>query len=151
MRIVVRLDLQINWLIKDLQAVDRKKTPWVVVAGHRPSYVSTSDFCPQCRQAFEITFTSFLSILFWRVTPTFTNAQLPSSKTSATLRNSTTQSCPGTLLMAGHYDDLDTLPSVLNPFSRAAFDCLTFHNCMHMTQEFVSSADGSFFGQCYPV
>ena len=50
---------------------------------------------------------------------------------------------------AGHYDGLDTLNPGLSPFTRAAVDThygwsrLTFHNCTHLTQEFVSSADGS--------
>jgi acid phosphatase type 7 len=30
-------------LKNDLAAVDRKKTPWVIAAGHRPWYVSTSE------------------------------------------------------------------------------------------------------------
>ena len=34
---------QLAWLAKDLAAVDRKKTPWVIAAGHRPWYVSTSE------------------------------------------------------------------------------------------------------------
>ncbi|KKK24806.1 hypothetical protein AOCH_005047, partial [Aspergillus ochraceoroseus] len=40
---------QTDWLAKDLAAVDRKKTPWVVVAGHRPWYISigtsAADIC----------------------------------------------------------------------------------------------------------
>ena len=31
---------QYNWLEQDLRSVDRKVTPWVVVAGHRPMYCS---------------------------------------------------------------------------------------------------------------
>jgi hypothetical protein len=34
---------QLAWLKKDLASVDRKKTPWVIAAGHRPWYVSTSE------------------------------------------------------------------------------------------------------------
>ncbi|PRP83017.1 putative inactive purple acid phosphatase 27-like [Planoprotostelium fungivorum] len=29
---------QYAWLVKDLKMVDRKKTPWVIVTGHRPMY-----------------------------------------------------------------------------------------------------------------
>ena len=31
---------QYAWLEKDLQNVDRVKTPWVILAGHRPMYTS---------------------------------------------------------------------------------------------------------------
>ena len=31
---------QYNWLKKDLEDVDRRKTPWVIFAGHRPMYHS---------------------------------------------------------------------------------------------------------------
>ena len=34
---------QLAWLAKDLAAVDRNKTPWVIAAGHRPWYVSTTE------------------------------------------------------------------------------------------------------------
>jgi len=35
------LDEQYNWLAKDLEAVDRKITPFVVLLGHRPMYCSS--------------------------------------------------------------------------------------------------------------
>lgn len=31
---------QYSWLEKDLNKVDRAKTPWVILAGHRPMYAS---------------------------------------------------------------------------------------------------------------
>jgi len=31
---------QYKWLENDLKNVDRKKTPWVVLGGHRPMYTS---------------------------------------------------------------------------------------------------------------
>jgi len=142
---------QINWLTKDLRTVDRKKTPWVIVAGHRPLYVSTDDVCPQCQQAFETTLNQFSvdlvlaghSHVYERSAPVFQNVSDPKELNNPKF--------PWYIVngAAGHYDGLDTLPSVLNPFSRAAFDThygwsrLTFHNCTHLTQEFVSSADGS--------
>eukprot|EP00440_Ansanella_granifera_P057355 gb/GFBE01062172.1/.p1 GENE.gb/GFBE01062172.1/~~gb/GFBE01062172.1/.p1 ORF type:complete len:587 (+),score=94.26 gb/GFBE01062172.1/:1-1761(+) len=36
---------QYEWLRKDLAAVDRSKTPWVVVHGHRPLYCSCDGDC----------------------------------------------------------------------------------------------------------
>jgi hypothetical protein len=48
---------QLAWLEKDLGDVDRSKTPWVIVAGHRPYYVSgvngTLNSCIPCMAAFE--------------------------------------------------------------------------------------------------
>lgn len=50
---------QLPWLEKDLGDVDRSKTPWVIVAGHRtrPNYVSGVNGslygCIPCMEAFE--------------------------------------------------------------------------------------------------
>lgn len=125
-------------------------TCWVL-AGHRPSYVSTSDVCPQCREAFETTMNEFSvdlvlaghSHVYERSAPVFKNVSDPNELNNPKF--------PWYIVngAAGHYDGLDVLDTVLNPFSRAAFDThygwsrLTFHNCTHLTQDFVSSADGS--------
>ena len=161
---------QINWLTNDLRTVDRNKTPWVIVgqffpfnslsflftlvcvlAGHRPSYVSSSDICPQCLEAFESTMNEFSVDLvlaghvhaYERIAPIFQNVTDPNELNNPRF--------PWYIVTgaAGHYDGLDTLNSPLAPYSRAAFDThygwsrLTFHNCTHLTQDFVSSADGS--------
>jgi hypothetical protein len=53
----------------------------------------------------------------------------------------------------GHYDGLESLPAVRQPYSRFGLDTknasaaygwskLTFHNCTHLTHEFVSARDG---------
>ena len=47
---------QIDFLKADLASIDRTITPWVIVAGHRPWYTTTTDDsseCAPCRQAFE--------------------------------------------------------------------------------------------------
>lgn len=45
---------QLQWLEEDLAAVDRKKTPWIIVGGHRPWYVAdSSSLCQTCQDAFE--------------------------------------------------------------------------------------------------
>lgn len=53
---------------------------------------------------------------------------------------------------AGHYDGLDALQYPLKPYSRFGLDTLnatygwsklTFHNCTHMTHDFVASNNGS--------
>ncbi len=34
---------QYNFIVKDLQSVDRSITPWLIVAGHRPQYISSTN------------------------------------------------------------------------------------------------------------
>ncbi len=41
---------QYEWLKQDLAKVDRSKTPWIVVYGHRPLYCSNVDDLPDCTQ-----------------------------------------------------------------------------------------------------
>lgn len=49
----------ISWLRSDLAAVNRSVTPWVIVMGHRPWYISatnrSSTVCLDCQKAFEPT------------------------------------------------------------------------------------------------
>jgi 3',5'-cyclic AMP phosphodiesterase CpdA len=52
------MNAQANWLAADLAAVDRSKTPWVVVAGHRPWY-SSGSVCSACQSAFEAVFIKY--------------------------------------------------------------------------------------------
>jgi len=45
---------QIQWLAKDLAAIDRTKTPWVIAMTHRPMYSSqVSSYQKYIRAAFE--------------------------------------------------------------------------------------------------
>lgn len=45
---------QYQWLAKDLAAVDRTKTPWIFINGHRPMYSSqTASYQGNIRNAFE--------------------------------------------------------------------------------------------------
>ena len=45
---------QYQWLAKDLAGVDRCKTPWLIVMGHRPMYSSgVSSYQAHIRAAFE--------------------------------------------------------------------------------------------------
>jgi hypothetical protein len=47
---------QLQWLAKDLKSVDRCKTPWILVMGHRPMYSSlTSGYQKDIRNAFQAT------------------------------------------------------------------------------------------------
>lgn len=46
---------QLEWLDADLASVDRRVTPWVIVAGHRPWYSTggSGNICEPCQKAFE--------------------------------------------------------------------------------------------------
>lgn len=44
---------QIDWLVADLESVDRRVTPWVIVMSHRPWYTTGTDICSPCQNAFE--------------------------------------------------------------------------------------------------
>jgi len=141
---------QINWLERDLASVDRKKTPWIVAAGHRPWFVS-GEVCTECQAAFEPLFVKYSVDLvlsghfhvFERTAPvingTVDSNELNNPKAPWYITNGA----------AGHYDGLDSLTLPLESFSRAAFDTvygwsrLTFHNCTHLTHEFVASKNGS--------
>ncbi|KAF8717619.1 hypothetical protein AX14_012095 [Amanita brunnescens Koide BX004] len=148
-------DAQINWLQADLAAVDRKKTPWIVVAGHRPWYISVSnssgDVCEECRASFEPIFLQYSVdlVLSGHVHAYERNA--PVRYTDADPNGLDNPSAPWYITngAAGHYDGLDTLDTPLQSYSRFAQDTaygwsrLTFHNCSHLTHEFVASANGS--------
>ena len=49
---------QLNFLHADLASVDRRVTPWVIVAGHRPWYTTSGGHgpCKPCQAAFEHVF-----------------------------------------------------------------------------------------------
>lgn len=47
---------QLDFLEVDLASVDRKVTPWLVVAGHRPWYTTDDSACKVCQDAFEQVF-----------------------------------------------------------------------------------------------
>lgn len=59
---------QHTFVLSDLAAVDRTKTPWLVVGGHRPMYISSTNTLPldgdqtvaqELRDAFEEAFVQY--------------------------------------------------------------------------------------------
>lgn len=57
------MNAQTTWLTNDLAAVDRSKSLWVIVAGHRPWYFSyankSSAICTVCKDVFEPIFLQY--------------------------------------------------------------------------------------------
>ena len=141
---------QIDWLKKDLAAVDRSKTPWVIVAGHRPWYVS-SEKCWACQDAFEPVFLKYgVDVaLAGHVHVYERNMPIRNNHTDpAGLDNPT---APWYLVSgaAGHFDGLDAFDEPLAHYqvvghnSTYGYNMFKVHNCTHLTTEFISSGTGN--------
>lgn len=149
------MNQQITWLQNDLASVDRTKTPWIIVLGHRPFYSSTSGVCANCSNAFESTFHQYGVDLYYcghshvyeRIAPIYQNVTDPNELDNP---RDTWYIVNGA---AGHYDGLDTLDDPLQAYSRYAQDTtyswskFIFHNCTHMTQQAIASANGSVYDE----
>lgn len=149
------MNQQINWLANDLASVDRTKTPWVIVMGHRPFYNSAGGICANCTKSFEPLFHQYgvdlyfcgHSHVYCRNDPVYNNVSDPNGLNNP---NSTWYIVNGA---GGHYDGLDTLDPTLMPYTRYAQDTtyswskLIFHNCTHLTQQAISSANGTVYDQ----
>ncbi|ATY65907.1 metallophosphoesterase [Cordyceps militaris] len=154
------LNAQTEWLAADLAAVDRAKTPWVVVAGHRPWYLSkkneTGSICWSCKDVFEPLFLRYGVDLYLSGHAHVYERQAPLADGRADPRELDNPAAPWYITngAAGHYDGLDDLlPAPQRQrYSRFALDVsnatygwsrLTFHNCTHMTHDFVASNNDS--------
>lgn len=146
---------QIDWLVNDLKKVNRKKTPWVIVIGHRPFYASTSGVCANCVTAFEDIFHQYGVDLYFSGHSHVYERSAPTYKGVADPKELQNPSSTWYILngAAGHYDGLDTLNDPLTPYSRFAEDTLyawsklIVHNCTHLTQQGISSKTGKVFDQ----
>ncbi|RDW56545.1 purple acid phosphatase-1 [Coleophoma cylindrospora] len=144
---------QYNWLENDLKSVDRSVTPWLVVFGHRPWYTSGA-LCLECQEAFEPLFDQYNVDLYMsghnhyyeRIAPIANNVTDPNE-----LNN---PSAPWHIIngAAGHWGGLDSFDTTMQNYSRFGLDStegiygwskLTFHNCTHMTHEYVASVNGT--------
>ncbi|KAJ4382503.1 hypothetical protein N0V85_008576 [Neurospora sp. IMI 360204] len=145
------MNAQATWLEADLAAVDRSKTPWVIVAGHRALYLSnTDDTCSDCKDVFEPLLIKYKvdlvlsghSHIYERLAPLAEGQEDPNGLENPAFPWYITNGA------AGHYDGLDALESPRQPYSRFGLDTtnatygwsrLTFHNCTHLTHDFVAS------------
>ena len=155
---------QYQWLAKDLAAVDRTKTPWVVVNAHRPMYSSqTSGYQGDIRNAFQALFLKnhvdlyMAGHIHWyeRMYPLTADGAINHASIKD---NNTYITDPGVALthvtngMAGNIESHSVLGSdtrlaltaVLNQ-NDFGFSKMTFHNSTHMTWQFVKG-DGSGMG-----
>lgn len=140
---------QLAWLKNDLASVDRKRTPWVIAAGHRPWYVSSSP-CVECRAAFEPLLIQYGVDLVLSGHHHFyeRHSAIGSNGTSQDITKS--PSAPWYIVngAAGHYDGLESPTTPLVSTSRDivvayGWSLFTVHNCTHLTTEFISSSNNS--------
>jgi hypothetical protein len=152
------MSAQTNWLAADLAAVSRSKTPWVIVAGHRPWCLSHSNvsgtICWTCKDIFEPLLIQYgvdlvLSChnhVYQRFAPLANGMIDPNELNNPTYPWYITNGA------AGHYDGLDALQVPYQKYQRYELDTTnatygwskpTFHNCMHLTHEFVASKNGT--------
>lgn len=142
---------QLEWLEEDLASVDRSKTPWVVVAGHRPSYSSeNSSICRTCREAFEDILYKHEVDLVWaghvhyyeRDWPVYKNQTDPNKLNNPRAPWYITSGAAGNF--EGHSIPDDTYPDYVAFINndQFGFSKLIFHNSTHLEQQFVSSETG---------
>ncbi|KAK3069564.1 hypothetical protein LTR53_011996 [Teratosphaeriaceae sp. CCFEE 6253] len=152
---------QYQWLKKDLESVDRTKTPWVIAMSHRPMYSSeVSAYQKNIRNAFEGLLLEngvdvyFAGHIHWyeRIWP-IGNSTID---TSSILNNNTYQTNPGVSMthivngMAGNIEshssinasNILNITAVLNQYNYG-FSKLTFHNATTMTSTYIKGVDGS--------
>ena len=148
------MNAQAAWLAADLDAVDRRKTPWIIVAGHRPWYLSkqnvTGSICWSCKDVFEPLLIKYNVDLVLSGHAHVYERQTPLANGKIDPKGLMNPSSPWYITngAAGHYDGLDVLQSPRQEYSSFGLDItdgvygwsrLTFHNCTHLTHDFVAS------------
>jgi hypothetical protein len=151
------IDAQTAWLEADLASVDRDLTPWIIVAGHRPWYLSfanvSTTVCWSCKDVFEPLLIKYNVDLYLSGHSHVYQRSAPLANGIIDPNELNNPSSPWYITngAAGHYDGLGTLASP-KPYQRFGLDTrnatygwskLTFHNCTHLTHEFVASKNGS--------
>jgi len=152
---------QYKWLKKDLESVNRTKTPWVIAMSHRPMYSSeVSTYQKNLRNAFEALMLEngvdvyYAGHIHWyeRIWP-IGNYTID---TSSILSNNTYQTNPGVSMthiingMAGNVESHSSInaskilniTAVLNQYNYG-FSKLTFHNATTLTSQYIKGVDGS--------
>lgn len=151
-------DAQSKWLEEDLKNVDRTKTPWVIVSGHRPFYLSkkreAGTFCLGCIDVFEPLFIKYGVDLYLSGHAHVYERMAPIAQGKIDAAELNNPKAPWYITngAAGHYNGLDDLLPKREAYSRFALDIynatygwskLTFHNCTHLTHEYVASNNNS--------
>lgn len=142
---------QYDWLNRDLAAVDRHKTPWVIVSGHRPWYAAGKDGCTECQEAFEDIFVKYsVDVAIFGHVHNYQRWD-PMKHNTADPNGLSNPGAPWYILngIAGHYDGMDAFGKKMPAGFRVGFDDtygwsrFTVHNATHLTHEFVASRNDS--------
>lgn len=145
------LNEQIDWLNKDLASVDRCKTPWIIVSGHRPWYTTgAGNVCWECQSAFETTLNKYNVDLavFGHVHNYQRFAPMKNNQTDPNGLNDPAYPWYIVNGAGGHYDGVNKLGQSMHGFeygfdSVYGWSRLTVHNKTHLTHEFVASRNDS--------
>lgn len=142
---------QVDWLAADLAAVDRCKTPWLIVTGHRPWYAS-GNTCPACQDAFEALFVKYnVDLYFSGHYHLYERQRTIGLNGTIDPNHLNDPSSPWYIVngAGGHYGGLskfthaDYAPRVFGlSVANATYGWsrLVFHNRTHLTHEFVNSS-----------
>lgn len=142
---------QIDWLEKDLKSIDRGKTPWVIVSGHRPWYASADKgTCDTCQQAFEnILVKNKVDIAVFGHVHNYQRFA-PMKYNEIDPKGLNDPSSPWYLIngAAGHYDGMNQMSDLPKGFefgfdNTYGWSRFTVHNKTHITHEFVASRNNS--------
>lgn len=144
---------QLDWLRADLAKVDREKTPWVVVTGHRPWYIDAKkkNVCSDCQNAFESIFVDneVDLVVMGHVHLYERNHPVAHGKVDPNGLNN--PKAPWYIVngAAGHYDGVDFAAGIGADWIAYTMDghygwsSFTVHNCSHLTHEFVFSENNT--------
>jgi len=139
---------QLAWLENDLKSVNRKKTPWIIVGGHRPWYVSTTE-CLECQAAFEPLFIKYdVDLVLHGHKHFYERQSAVANGVPQEIEKNPTAPWYVVNGAGGHYDGLDTPALPLVPTSRKAivvygWSRFTVNNCTHLTTEFYASRNST--------
>ncbi|KAF2020392.1 Metallo-dependent phosphatase [Aaosphaeria arxii CBS 175.79] len=154
----ITMDAQTTWLEADLKAINRSITPWIVVAGHRPWYLSHTNnsgtICWTCKDVFEPLLIKYNVDLVISGHAHVYERQAPLANGVVDKAELNNPISPWYITngMGGHYDGLDALQDPRQNYSRYGLDTsnatyawskLTFHNCTHMSHDLIASKNGS--------
>ncbi|KAK9478300.1 Metallo-dependent phosphatase-like protein [Lipomyces japonicus] len=146
---------QVDWLEKDLASVDRTKTPWIIVNGHRPWYAASKNvsntICWNCKKAFEPILLKYNVDMVFYGHIHYYERNAPIANGVADPNELNNPSSPWYILngAGGHYHGLTDYVEPFPDYSRFVqnttfgWSRLTFHNCTHLTHNFIASANGT--------
>lgn len=147
---------QLDWLEADLAAVDRTRTPWIIVSGHRPWYsASSGSICSSCQQAFESIALKHNVDVIWfghvhyyeRDSPVANNTVDPNGLNNPEAPWYITNGAGGNF--EGHASADSTWPNytVVVNNQDYGWSKFTFHNSSYLTQQYISSETGQILDE----